>query len=430
MSKFIPNECIFYHIYPIGFCGAPEKNEGDNTKGNLILKIKEHIPHMKKLGINALYLGPVFESVRHGYDTNDYRLIDTRLGTNEDFKEVCKALKAEGIALVLDGVFNHVGRHFFAFEDIKKNREASPYCSWISGLRFNENNSYNDGFRYDAWWGHEELVKLNLKNPDVVNYLLESVGMWIDEFDISGLRLDAADCIDHDFFRKLRQYTLAKRDDFWLMGEIIHGDYRVWANKDMLHSVTNYECHKGYYSGINSKNMYEPAFAFSRQSGEWGLYKELCLYNFTDNHDVNRLASELNDLNNIQNIYTMMYTIPGAPSVYYGSEYAIKGKKTAGSDAPMRPCWDDIEITEEGQALFNHLAKLAEIKKSSKALKYGDYKQLHIESEGLVFSRTKDDETAVVMVNTSAYEKEFNVYSKNSNLSRRLAPFTSEIIIL
>lgn len=430
MKTYIPNESIYYHIYPFGFVGAPVKNEGDKTAGQRIYKIAEHIPHMKSLGINALYLGPVFESKYHGYDTKDYRTLDTRLGSNEDFEKVCKELSDNDIDLILDGVFNHVGRHFFAFEDIKEKRESSPYCSWISGLRFDMNNSYNDGFHYDAWQGHEELVKLNLRNEDVVTYLLECVGMWIDKFGIKGLRLDAADCIDKEFFKRLRQFTASKRPDFWLMGEIIHGDYRQWANSEMLHSVTNYEMHKGYYSGINDKNMFEPAHGLLREYGDWGLYKDLVLYNFVDNHDINRLASYLKNLDNIKNIYTMLFTVPGTPSVYYGSEYAIKGEKANHSDAPLRPCWDDIEITEKGKKLFAHIAELAKIRKASNALKYGDFKQVYLENECFAFSRSKDNETAVIAVNISGNQKNLCLNVNGRSLQLELKPFDSEIVMI
>ncbi len=428
MKSYIANESIYYHIYPFGFVGAPDINEGEKTAGNRIYKIAEHIPHMKRLGINALYLGPIFESKWHGYDTSDYRLVDSRLGTNSDFEKLCRELEAADIDLILDGVFNHVGRGFFAFEDVRQKREASPYCSWISGLRFDMNNSYNDGFHYEAWQGHEELVKLNLKNEEVVSYLLESVGMWIDRFGIKGLRLDAADCVDDDFFRRLREYTCQKRSDFWLMGEITHGDYRRWANGEMLHSVTNYEMHKAYFSGVNDKNMFEPAHGLLREYGEWGLYKDLVLYNFVDNHDVDRLASNLNSLENIKNIYTLLFTVPGVPSVYYGSEYAVKGKKRLHSDAPRRPCWEDIEVTDSGIELFNHISRLAEVRKGSRALKYGDFKQVHLESECFVFSRTENDNTAVVGVNISSQEKNFCFNVNGRELKLCLKPFDSEIV--
>jgi len=204
----------------------------------------------------------------------------------------------------------------------------------------------------------------------------------------------------------------------------------MWANSEMLHSVTNYEMHKGYYSGINDKNMFEPAHGLLREYGDWGLYKDLVLYNFVDNHDINRLASYLKSTDNLKNIYTMLFTVPGTPSIYYGSEYGIKGEKANHSDAPLRPCWDDIEVTEEGKKLFEHIAELSEIRKNSNALKYGNYKQLHLENEALVYSRNTQSESCVVAVNISASDKCFNVFERGRNLQINLKPFSSEIITL
>lgn len=430
MKTYNPNESIYYHIYPFGFVGAPKFNEGEKTADTRIYRISEHIPHMKRLGINALYLGPVFDSKWHGYDTCDYRKLDPRLGSNEDFEKVCRDLEAAEIDLILDGVFNHVGRGFFAFEDVKVNKGNSRYCGWFSGLRFDMNNSFNDGFHYDSWQGHEELVKLNLKNPEVVSYLLESVGMWIDKFGIKGLRLDAADCVDDDFFRQLRKYTLSKIPDFWLMGEITHGDYRRWVNCEMLHSVTNYEMHKAYYSGVNDKNMFEPAHGLLREYGDWGLYKDMVLYNFVDNHDVDRLASNLKSKDNIKNIYTMLFTVPGVPSIYYGSEYAATGKKKLHSDAPRRACWKDIEVTPEGEELFEHISRLSQIRLSSNALKYGDFKQVHLENECFVYSRQKDGDTAVIGINISGCEKNLRLNVNGREIELSLKPCDSQIVML
>lgn len=428
MGAFVPEECIFYQIYPIGFCGAPKVNTGEPAT-NRIDAVRKWIPHMKSIGVNALYLGPIFESGCHGYDTHDFRLIDTRLGTNEDFITVCKALREAGIHLILDGVFNHVGRGFFAVQDVLKNRQASPYCGWISGLRFDGNNSYNDNLRYDNWAGHDLLVKLNLKNPDVVEYLLSSVDMWIDEFGIEGLRLDAADCIDHDFFRALKRRTKAKNPDFWLMGEITNSsDYRVWANPDMLDSVTNYECYKGLYSSVNSKNMFEIAHGIARQFGPWGLYKELTLYNFLDNHDVNRIVNMVNDRRHLKNLYTLMYTMPGAPSIYYGSEWAIEGQKSHHNDSPLRPYIDvdNPQITD--RELLEHLKYLAEIRQNSHALMHGTYEQVQIQNEQYAFARVSDKETAVVFLNISSETKTIYADFKGRHFEVTLPAFSSEII--
>ena len=320
-------EAMFYHIYPLGFTGAPLQNEGEATAGGRILEVLDWIEHFKELGINAIYFGPIFESVSHGYDTTDYYQTDSRLGSKEDFKKVFTALHENGIRVIVDGVFNHVGRKFFAFLDVQKNLEQSDYKDWFCNLNFSWQSPLGDSFSYENWHGAAELVKLNLRNPAVCEHLLGAVGMWMDELGIDGLRLDAADCVDREFFKRLHSFTKGKRGDFWLMGEIIHGDYRVWANDEMLDSVTNYECWKGIYSSHNDKNYFEIAYSLKRQFGQGGLYENLCLYNFLDNHDVNRIGSLLKQRENLKNAYTLLYMMPGIPSIYYGSEWGIEGVK-------------------------------------------------------------------------------------------------------
>lgn len=275
-------ESVFYQIYPLGFCGAPFENDG--VLEHRILKVLDWIPHMKKLGIDAIYFSPIFESDTHGYNTRDYRKLDTRLGTNEDFREVCGKLHENGIKVVLDGVFNHVGRGFGPFQDVVKNREGSAYTSWFYRIDFGGNSNYNDGLWYEGWEGNYDLVKLNLRNEAVINHLLESVKFWVDEFDIDGLRLDVAYSLDEDFVRRLRGYTQGLKEDFVLIGEMLHGDYNRMMNDSMLHSVTNYECYKGLYSSFNSMNMFEIVHSLMRQFGpeNWTLYKGKHLLSFVD----------------------------------------------------------------------------------------------------------------------------------------------------
>lgn len=391
-------EAIFYHIYPLGFCGAPQYHQEDVS--HRIQKIEEWIPHLKKMHINAVYLGPVFESYEHGYDTSDYRLVDHRLGINKDFEEVCKKLHEAGIRIVLDGVFNHVGREFWAFKDVQEHKQNSRYCGWFHNLNFGGNSPLGDPFTYEAWEGHYNLVKLNLQNEEVVQYLLESIAMWMDDFGIDGLRLDAADCIDRNFFRRLKVFCEEKNPDFWLMGEIIHGEYTIWANKEMLDSVTNYECYKGLWSSHNEKNYFEIAYSLNRQFGNGGIYKDLVLYNFVDNHDVNRLASTVKDPKDLSNIYTLMYTMPGIPSIYYGSEWAVQGTKHNGSDADIRPC---LELNDKAYnfALSEHIERLGEIRESVPALSHGVYEQVLVRNQQFVFARTLGNERVYIALNVS-----------------------------
>lgn len=391
-------EAIFYHIYPLGFCGAPRFAHDETTTTHRLLKLIDWIDHLKELDVNALYLGPVFSSYEHGYDTSDYRVIDHRLGTNEDFKQITDALHGANIRIVLDGVFNHVGRDFWAFQDVIKHRDASPYKDWFYHINFSNTSCYGDPFSYEAWEGHYNLVKLNLQNEEVVTYLLESVGYWMDEFQIDGLRLDAADCIDRNFFKRLKQYTKHKKEDFWLMGEIIHGDYTMWANPDMLDSVTNYECYKGLYSSHNTKNYFEIAHSLHRQFGKGGIYEHLTLYNFVDNHDVNRLASTLTNEHDLQNIYTLLYTMPGIPSIYYGSELGLKGTKHDGSDADIRPniALEDIDTS---LPLYQHICQLGALRITHPALQTGVYEQVIVKNEQFVFKRVHDTETVYIACN-------------------------------
>lgn len=388
-----------YNIYPIGFAGAPKENDGNVVYR--LDKIYDWIDNFKRLQVDTLVLNPVFESSSHGYDTIDYCKIDCRLGDNNSFKKICETLHKNGIRIIVDGVFNHVGRDFFAFKDVQKNRENSHYCSWFENLHFNGNTHFNDGFWYEGWAGHFELVKLNLKNPEVVKHLLDAVSFWIDEFQIDGLRLDAADCIDLDFFKKLRQLCKGKKSDFWLYGEITHGDYNHWANTETLDSVTNYECYKGLYSSHNDHNYFEIAHSLNRQFGDGGIYKDIYTFNFVDNHDVNRISSMMKNNLHLNNVHTILYTMPGVPCIYYGSEWAIKGERTRHSDYELRPCLDLGAIEQPNNELYYHLCKLGKIRHNIEALKYGNFKNLCIKNEQLVYAREYNNQKVYVALNLS-----------------------------
>ena len=386
-------ESVFYQIYPLGFTGVPFENDGVQRHG--ILKVIDWIPHIKKTGCNAIYFSPVFESDTHGYNTRDYRKIDVRLGINEDFKKVCDSLHEAGIRVVLDGVFNHVGRGHFAFQDVLKNRENSKYLGWFN-INLGGNDGYNDGLWYEGWEGNYDLVKLNLKNNEVVEYLLDCVKWWIDYFDIDGIRLDVAYCLDEDFMRRLRSFTDGQKEDFFLLGEMVHGDYNRLVNDGMLHSATNYECYKGIYSALNSMNLFEIVHSLLRQFGpeQWTLYKGKHLLSFVDNHDVSRIASVINNPKHLPLAFALCFGMPGIPCVYYGSEWGFKADKSQG-DPALRPCFENYEENE----LTELIGKLAEAKKNSKALNYGGFTSSVLTNRQCVFKRFTEDETVFVAVN-------------------------------
>lgn len=387
-------DSVFYQISTLGFCGAPTENDG--VLAHRIKKVEDWIPHMVKLGVDAIYFCPVFESDRHGYDTRDYTKLDVRLGTNEDFKEVCGKLHDNNIKVVLDGVFNHVGRGFFAFQDLLKNRENSPYKDWFTNVNFGWNNNYNDGLSYEGWEGHNELVKLNLRNEEVIRHIFSAVEGWIKEFDIDGLRLDVAYCLDENFVRTLRSFTTEKKPDFFLLGEMLHGDYNRLMNDSMLHSVTNYECYKGLYSSFNSMNMFEINHSLLRQFGpeNWTLYKGKHLLSFVDNHDVTRVASILSNEKHLPLIYAMCFGMPGIPCVYYGSEWGTRADKSQG-DPALRPCFEQPEWNE----LSEFISKLAEAKKNSEALNYGSFRSVLLTNRQCIFERASGHERVMVAIN-------------------------------
>ncbi len=386
-------ESVFYQIYPLGFCGAPFENDG--VQAHRILKVEDWIGHIKGLGANAIYFSPLFESDTHGYNTRDYRKVDCRLGTNEDFAQVCAALHEEGIRVVLDGVFNHAGRGFFAFQDVLQSREHSRYLNWFY-IDLGGNSPYNDGLWYEGWEGNYDLVKLNLRNEEVISYLLESVRYWVEEFDIDGLRLDVAYCLEENFVRRLRSFCDGLKPDFFLVGEMLHGDYNRLMNDSMLHSVTNYECYKGLYSSFNSMNLFEIVHSLLRQFGpeNWTLYKGKHLLSFVDNHDVTRIASNLNNERHLPLIYALLFGMPGIPCVYYGSEWGARAHKREG-DPALRACFDAPMENE----LTAWIARLAAVRRHSHALQYGSFRSLFLTNRQCVFERASQRERVLVAIN-------------------------------
>lgn len=384
---------VFYHMYPLGMTGAPKHNDATEVT-NRFKELDKWIPHIRSLGCSAIYIGPVFESASHGYDTRDYKLVDRRLGDNDSFRNFVAQCHQEGIKVIVDGVFNHTGREFFAFKDIQEKRRDSPYKDWYKGVNFDWQSPCGDSFGYEAWQGHFELPCLNLFNPDVRSYLFDVIRFWIDEFDIDGIRLDCANVLDFNFMKEMRSRTETMKEDFWLMGEVIHGDYSRWVNSEMLHSVTNYELHKSLYSGFNDHNFFEIAHNVRRLEA---IGRQL--YTFVDNHDEDRIATKLNLREHLFPIYLCLFTLPGIPSVYYGGEWGIEGKRTNTSDEALRPA---ISIDQEGELhceLTDLIAQLGQIHRRQEALHTGCYQELLLTNRQYAFARHGEDSVIIAAVN-------------------------------
>lgn len=390
------NEAIFYHIYPLGLTGAPAQNDY-GAPAHRLNTLLPWIDHIQKIGCTALYIGPLFESVGHGYETTDYKKLDSRLGTNEDLTNFVAACHEKGIRVIFDGVFNHTGRDFFAFKDIQANREHSRYVNWYCNVNFGGNTEYNDGFSYENWGGYNLLVKLNQRNPEVQNYICDVIRFWVSEFDIDGIRLDAADVLDFDFMRTLRHTADEVKKDFWLMGEVIHGDYSRWVNGGTLHSVTNYALHKALYSGHNDHNYFEIAHTvkYLQNMGD------LDLYNFVDNHDVERIYTKLSNKAHFAPVHVLLYTLPGIPSIYYGSEFGIEGKKEKFSDTSLRPALnlEDYKNAVTENPCTALIAALGKIRQATPGLSYGSYNELMLTNRQYAFARDLNNVRVIVTVN-------------------------------
>ncbi len=399
MSWFEPS--FMYQVYPLGLCDAPYENDGVVVHRLRKLINDGWLEHMEKLGVSCLLLNPVFESISHGYDTTDYTKVDCRLGDNEDLAELVKACHARGIKVLLDGVFNHVGRDFWAFKDVQEKRWDSSYADWFE-IDWNGNTEWNDGFSYSTWQGVPYLIKLNHSSFELNDYFADVIRSWECEFDIDGLRLDVAYCLDRGFLGYLRtvanELSEKRGDKFLLLGETMFGDYNQWMGDDLCDTVTNYECYKGLWSSMNSANMHEIAYALERQSGShpWDLYTGKHLLDFVDNHDVPRIATQLNDKAQLKPLYGLLFGMAGVPCVYYGSEWGIEGEQKFG-DHELRPALDAPEWND----LADWIAKLAQARESSKAIVWGSYEQLQVTPQQLVFRRCFEDERVIVAVNVA-----------------------------
>ncbi|MBQ8856834.1 MAG: alpha-amylase [Lachnospiraceae bacterium] len=407
------DEAVFYHIYPLGLTGASKQN----SYGEPVHRLNTLLPwisHIKEIGCNAIYIGPLFESVGHGYETTDYKKLDSRLGTNEDLTNFVAECHKQGIRVILDGVFNHTGRDFFAFQDIKYNRENSQYKDWYCNVNFWGNNSFNDGFSYENWGGYDLLAKLNQHNPAVKDYICDVIRFWVSEFDIDGIRLDAADVLDFEYMKELRHVANEVKPDFWLMGEVIHGNYSRWANDGTLHSVTNYMLHKALYSAHNDHNYFEVAHTI-KYVGEM-VGNNLKLYSFVDNHDVERIYTKLTNKAHFVPVHVMLYTLPGIPSLYYGSEFGIEGRKERFSDDSLRPAlnYEDYKDAVEKNPCTKLIAALGKIRQNTPALCYGDYKELELQTTHYAYARVLDGKSVITTVNNADNDVSMNLPAGNS----------------
>lgn len=403
---------VTYQIYPLGLCGAPRENSWDwsNTWNGATAPVKRieriysWVDHIKKLGCTSVMFNPILQSDSHGYNIRDFYTTDSRLGCNEDLSNLCQILHENKIRVILDVVFIFVGRGFWAFRDVQTNREKSAFIDWFKGIDFSGNTPMNDGFAYEGWNGNYEEVMLNMENPDLCNHIFGALNKWVEFFRIDGLRLGCSYAITPEFLERLRNFCnitpAGNGGHIALIGEIVNSsDYRNLVNPKYLHAATNYECYRSIFTSFNTKNLFEIAFSLNRQFGEEGVYQKTTLLSFVDNHDVSRFASAVNEERLLPLGYGILFGMPGSPSIYYGSEWGAKGQKENG-DWELRPSFENPEWNE----LTETITKLLNLRKTSPALRFGDYRQIFIANEQFMFERTSCGEDIFVAVNISEYD--------------------------
>ncbi|OZG27735.1 alpha-amylase [Williamsia sp. 1138] len=331
---------IWWQVYPLGFVGA-EATSIEGTEHRLD-RIVDWFDYLLELGCNGLSLGPVFASSTHGYDTIDHFRIDSRLGETEDLERLIAAAHDRGIKVMLDGVFNHVGRDHPKFRDALRDGSTSEAGQWFRW----------DGDKPFAFEGHDILVTLNHDNPAVQQYIGDVMTHWLDR-GIDAWRLDAAYAIDPSLFRTVLPPVRERAPAAWFVGEMIHGDYEGYVAASGLDSVTQYELWKAMWSSLNDENLFELGHAIERNNG---MLEAFVPATFVGNHDVTRIASTLSDERMIPIAVALLFFLAGVPSVYYGDEQGFRGVKeerVGGDDAirPVFPAGPD-ELAPYGRGLF------------------------------------------------------------------------------
>jgi cyclomaltodextrinase / maltogenic alpha-amylase / neopullulanase len=407
---------IWWQLHPISFTGAePEAvaiaaGTGSAVDGGAVSHrlagLEAWLDYLIDLGCNGLALGPVFASETHGYDTVDHYRIDPRLGTDADFGHLVAACRDRGVRLLLDGVFNHVGRGFPAFQDVLAHGRSSRYAPWF---RLDFEAGGPDGFGYADFEGSHNLVALNHAEPAVEDYVAGVLRHWLER-GASGWRLDAAYAVPAEFWRAVLGRVRAGHPDAWFVGEVIHGDYLAIVAESGLDSVTQYELWKAIWSSLNDGNFFELAWALDRHNGFAGAFLPLT---FAGNHDVTRIASQIADERHLAHALAILFTVAGAPSVYAGDEQAFRGVKyeRAGGDEEIRPAFPAFpgELAPGGWPVYRLHQDLIGLRRRHPWLARARTRVLHLENEALAYESAgpSDGDRLAVLLNLSDHPVTF-----------------------
>jgi glycosidase len=403
MTATWPDRAIWWQLHPITFTAdAPAPR---------LARIEAWLDYLVDLGCNGLLLGPIFASETHGYDTVDHFRIDPRLGDEKDFDHLVEQCRSRGVRLLLDGVFNHVGRGFGPFQDVLAHGSSSPYAPWFR-LAFDAGGP--DGFSYADFEGHQELVALNHAEPAVEDYVTRVMTHWLDR-GASGWRLDAAYAVPLPFWRTVTGRVRAAHPDTWLVGEVIQGDYLAVVRDGGLDSVTQYELWKAIWSSLNDGNFFELAHALTRHNEFAAAFLP---QTFVGNHDVTRLASQLTDEGHLPHALAVLFTVAGAPSVYAGDEQAFRGIKydRAGGDDEIRPAFPATpdDLAPGGWPTYRLHQDLIGLRRRHPWLARASTEVLTVRNESLAYRSLHpgDGPDLAVLLNVSAEKASFDLHDR------------------
>ena len=414
-------DAVFYQIFPDRFANGDTKNDPVNVKpwdssptnngfqGGDLQGILKHLDYLRDLGINAIYLNPIFLSPStHRYNTTDYFKIDPRLGNEQDFHSLLKAIHRNSMHIILDGVFNHCGRGFFAFSDLLENQDQSPYKDWYHVKRF-PINAYGagDATDYLSWWNHKSLPKFNTSNPSVRKYLMSIARYWLEQ-GIDGWRLDVPNEIDDDsFWAEFRSLVKGINPDAYLLGEIWDIQPR-WVGEDHFDGLMDYPFRTATLDLLNQEIwVSEFTSRINLLLNAYNRENVFSQYLLLGSHDTERLFTILGGkINKVKTALLLQFSFPGAPAIYYGDEIGIEG----GKDPDCRRAfpWDETQWNNE---LRIWLQKLISIRKEKEALRRGALIPLMADNakSGFAFARISNGEIIITLINVSQVENNYSV---------------------
>lgn len=336
---------VWWHVYPLGFTGADTTGADRRPRGGFA-HLEAWLDYAVELGVSGLALGPVFASSTHGYDTVDHLRVDERLGTEREFDGFLAAAHGRGLRVLLDGVFNHVGRAFPAFAEVLSGGPGAPRADWFR-LDWSAGSAGGEP-GYATFEGHPGLVALDHANPAVEDYVVRVMTHWLDR-GADGWRLDAAYAVPPRFWARVLPRVRAAHPDAYVLGEVIHGDYAQVVADGGLDSLTQYELWKAIWSSLEDRNFFELSWTLGRHDA-W--LESFVPYTFVGNHDVTRLASAVSDARHHPHALVVLMTVGGTPAVYYGDEQAWRGVKEerVGGDDAIRPAFPAVpaDLAPEG----------------------------------------------------------------------------------